>query len=86
MAKGQHYYLLTDEQVATILGALRFYQRSLMYQKSQRPDWLEYIVSNRSPVDSFLEVKPLNSEQIDQLCKELNYDSSFYNVVPSSVQ
>jgi hypothetical protein len=55
---------LTDRELATVLAALRLFQR----QRGgfNRPEWGEH----------FVEVRPLTDRQIDALCERLNCGGS----------
>lgn len=63
-------YRLTDEQHATVLAALRYYQQNGLGEPANRPIQIHEIATNADEVIS------LNDEGIDQLCEQLNIEYS----------
>jgi hypothetical protein len=62
---------LTAQEIATILGALRFYQsHGFADCPEDRPDWLHAIVTREDNDTS------LDGAGVDSLCERLNLDGS----------
>jgi hypothetical protein len=60
-----------NEEIATILAALRFYQREIEHGLVPYPDE-EYHIMDVATDGQTLE--PLTPEQIDDLCEQINFD------------
>jgi hypothetical protein len=58
---------VSEKELATILAALRFYQRAKDQDPTGLPNWTGEIASNQE------EFKPLDGEAIDRLCENLNF-------------
>lgn len=56
-----------DDELNTILAALRYYQHNGMGEPNNRPDWLEDIACPTEDDTS------LDAEGIDFLCDQLNF-------------
>lgn len=57
---------VTDQETATILAALRYYQHCGMGEPNNRPDWLHEIATNG-------DVTSLDANEIDALCERINF-------------
>lgn len=56
---------LSDRELATVLAALRFWQRALAENEDEAP-----------VADHFVEdIRPLSCEEIDELCERLNTET-----------
>ncbi len=67
---------LTLEELATVLGALRFYQSQGMGESQNRTDELNDVVTGGGDLVS------LDTEGIDTLCIRLNSDSESPKLSP----
>lgn len=63
---------LTDQETATILAALRFYQNAGQGDPENRQDWIHEIAV------SCAEETSLDAVGIDTLCEKINMDCAFY--------
>lgn len=61
---------LTAQQTATVLAALRYWQRDLEDNMGLEHDVPEGIIDGAGHFET---EKPLNSEQIDELCERINF-------------
>ena len=61
-------FALGDDEIATLLAALRWYQHSGVAAAAYQPDWLRDINTNGA---RFL---ALSDSRIDELCEKLNLD------------
>lgn len=62
-------YPITDRQLATVLAALRYWQRDLSEGAEDSNDVPEGIIDGAG---HFTDHKPLTSDEIDELCESLN--------------
>lgn len=56
----------TDQELSTILAALRYYHHEGMGDPENRPDWLHKIATNNEWETS------MSAEEIDDLCERFN--------------
>jgi hypothetical protein len=57
---------VTEEELHTVLAALRFYQESGQGEPANRSDWIHELATNCH------EVVSLDDDGIDELCERLN--------------
>lgn len=59
-------YELSQQEVGTILAALRYYQHYAVEKMESQPLWLQDIASDCG------KLHPMNAEEIDHLCEMFN--------------
>jgi hypothetical protein len=64
----QFHYDFTENEIGTLLAALRYYQHSGLGNRDNHPTWLREIATNGE------EFIPLNNEDLDRLCEKLNFE------------
>jgi Zn finger protein HypA/HybF involved in hydrogenase expression len=62
---------LAEDEIATILAALRFYQESSLGERRKQPTWIREIASNGGTF------APLDKNRIQRLCAKLNLTGQF---------
>lgn len=68
-------HVFTDEEQATVLAALRFWQRAGHGASSTPPEW--DIATNEGTVE------PLDEPAIDDLCERINTSEDEFGILPA---
>lgn len=68
--------MLTNRQLATVLAALRYWQRTTTHQQRSDPNFKEHPVATEDGT-----IEPLRDDQIDTLCECLHTQSQFARYV-----